>query len=374
MTVKGITGELNGVYFGFSLYDMQNEREIPFSTLGLEPDKGPQGDKGDPGSPGPEGPEGPVGPQGVQGPKGDTGPQGPSGEDGDGKQGEVGPPGPQGIQGPQGPTGDPGPIGPAGLEWRGNYSSSVAYLENDAVSFEGASYFSISPSTGISPDDKTHWALMAAMGAPGRDGAIGPQGPTGPQGLQGPTGKDGDKGDPGAQGPQGPQGPAGIKGDPGPVGREGPAGPKGDTGAPGRVSEKVFGLIPVANNVVVSHPLGDSGLFFAMRSSSNGDVSVGFIDKKYPRKIAYRYVALYGGGGVDGYFSQETTTAAGYTSVDAVSYHNAQETYWAYISDLDTGRIWRVSKWGISRTNRRYFLEIEEMSSGVPVTYQEYLD
>lgn len=98
----------------------------------------------------------------------------------------VGSEGPQGIQGPAGP---PGPVGPAGLNWQGAWDTDSSYVVDDAVGFNGASWFCISDVTGTGnsnpEEDTTSWALLAAQGAVGPQG---PQGPTGPQGPQGPQG------------------------------------------------------------------------------------------------------------------------------------------------------------------------------------------
>jgi hypothetical protein len=95
--------------------------------------------------------------------------------------------GPQGIQGPAGPI---GPVGPAGLNWQGLWVSGNSYVEDDAVGFNGASWFCILATSGTtSPSlDTTHWALLAAQGAQGIQGAQGPTGPQGAQGIQGPAG------------------------------------------------------------------------------------------------------------------------------------------------------------------------------------------
>jgi hypothetical protein len=108
----------------------------------------------------------------------------------------VGSIGPQGVEGPAGP---PGPVGPAGLEWQGAWDTDSQYAVNDAVGFNGASYFCILEITGTGNDNpeanNVNWALLASQGA---DGAQGAQGPTGPQGAQG------------VQGIQGIQGPEGV--------------------------------------------------------------------------------------------------------------------------------------------------------------------
>lgn len=131
--LKGITGEQNGVYFGYALYDLQTEKMIPFDTIGSGGGTvGPKGDKGDPGDPGPQGPAGPAGPTGPAGPKGDpgadgaqgvkgdtgaTGPAGPAGPKGDkGDTGAAGTAGATGAQGPKGDKGDTGATGPAGAQ------------------------------------------------------------------------------------------------------------------------------------------------------------------------------------------------------------------------------------------------------------------
>jgi len=92
--------------------------------------------------------------------------------------------GPIGPQGNTGPTGPQGPVGPAGLEWQGEWVSGTSYVEDDAVGYDGASWFCILATSGTTgPDvDTTHWALLASQGA------VGPTGPAGPIGPQGPSG------------------------------------------------------------------------------------------------------------------------------------------------------------------------------------------
>ncbi len=153
------------------------------------------------------------GAQGPPGPQGPMGPQGPAGV--------VGPAGIQGTQGVQGIQGTPGPVGPAGLEWKGLWSALGVYVQDDAVGYNGSSYFCINnvgPSA-VTPDvDNANWALLASQGATGPQGIQGIQGPVGPVGPTGP------------QGAQGPQGVAGSIGATGPQGAVGPAGPIGPAG------------------------------------------------------------------------------------------------------------------------------------------------
>jgi hypothetical protein len=89
--------------------------------------------------------------------------------------------GPQGVEGPAGP---PGPVGPAGLNWQGAWVSGTSYVADDAVGYDGASWFCILATSGTTaPDvDTTHWALLASQGAIGPQGAQGPTGPQGPAG------------------------------------------------------------------------------------------------------------------------------------------------------------------------------------------------
>lgn len=97
--------------------------------------------------------------------------------------------GSQGPEGPEGPAGPPGPVGPAGLEWQGAWDTDSSYAEDDAVGFNGASWFCISAVTGTGnsnpEEDTTHWALLAAQGAQGIQGIQGPIGPQGPSGGSG---------------------------------------------------------------------------------------------------------------------------------------------------------------------------------------------
>lgn len=272
MNLKGISGEQNGVYYGYALYDLKNEKLIPFEDIGEGSGQGPAGEQGPVGPQGPAGPEGIQGPRGLagsdgkdgaagqrgekgdpgdhgvdgtdgspgpQGPKGDRGDQGPAGETLPGVPGEQGEQGVPGPAGPQGQKGDPGPIGPAGLTWRGAYSDTFEYTKDDTVAYLGATYFCIQDHVGFPPDPvsrvNSYWALMAAEGARGPEGPVGPQGPQGPDGspgasVTGPKGDRGERGSDGAEGPQGPQGPRGLQGVAGPQGPEGPQGPQGPKG------------------------------------------------------------------------------------------------------------------------------------------------
>lgn len=96
-------------------------------------------------------------------------------------QGPAGPTGPQGIAGNNGIA---GPVGPAGLTWKSTWSSGTAYLKDDAVGYNGASYFRLisGTTTGLPNVDTTNWALLASQGA---NGIQGVQGPTGAQGTAG---------------------------------------------------------------------------------------------------------------------------------------------------------------------------------------------
>jgi hypothetical protein len=92
--------------------------------------------------------------------------------------------GPVGPQGNTGPTGPQGPVGPAGLEWQGEWVSGTSYIADDAVGYDGASWFCILATSGTTAPDlaTANWALLASQGA------VGPTGPAGPTGPQGPGG------------------------------------------------------------------------------------------------------------------------------------------------------------------------------------------
>lgn len=89
------------------------------------------------------------------------------------------------IPGPQGPQGVAGPVGPtgaSGINWMGIWNSGTTYAANDAVFYDGSSYFASNASTNDAPDDGAPWFPLAMQGA------TGPQGPQGPQGNTGPAG------------------------------------------------------------------------------------------------------------------------------------------------------------------------------------------
>ena len=201
---------------------------------GPKGDTGPQGDQGEQGIQGPtgatgsQGPEGAEGPQGPAGDKGDTGPKGDKGDTGasivsaafddddlvftkddtntvvledakidlkgdtgetgaigatgakgdKGEKGDTGSQGIQGIQGVQGVAGATGATGANGLDgtsfvWKGDWTTSIFYDENDTVFYDGSSYICLADHT--SDDFATDlvadkWELMAQKGDDGGSG------------------------------------------------------------------------------------------------------------------------------------------------------------------------------------------------------------
>lgn len=181
--------------------------------------KGEKGDQGIQGPVGPLGPVGPIGPQGPQGMQGETGPQGATGA--------TGAQGPQGLQGPQGIQ---GPQGAKGMNWKGQWYSTTAYVVDDAVQHNGSGWVALQASTNIEPSDAatTQWSKLVSKGETGPVGPMGPTGSTGPVGPAGPQGPNGPQGPTGPAGPQGLTGPTGLTGAQGPQGPTGPQGPAGD--------------------------------------------------------------------------------------------------------------------------------------------------
>src|SRR5262249_60857933 len=107
--------------------------------------------------------------------------------------------------GTRGATGKQGPAGLGGMTWRGPGSGPPAYAVNDAVAYNGTSYFSIQAGTNHQPDtSSSFWTVLAQKGDTGATGASGATGATGAQGPQGPTGPTGATGAPGASGPEAP--------------------------------------------------------------------------------------------------------------------------------------------------------------------------
>lgn len=116
------------------------------------------------------GPQGPIGPTGATGATGATGPQGIQGDQGiQGIQGIQGDQGLQGDQGIQGIQGIQGVQGDKGLNWLGAYSGATAYVLDDAVSYQGASYVCIQAGTGNTPavGGTAFWDELAVKGADG---------------------------------------------------------------------------------------------------------------------------------------------------------------------------------------------------------------
>lgn len=289
----------------------------PQGVQGPQGKEGPQGAKGDTGAAGETGARGPMGLQGVQGNAGATGPQGPAGPQGKpGIDGAQGIQGNQGSQGPQGEKGDPGEVGPAGISFKGAWVDAEEYAANDAVAYNGSTWFAVIGNTNEIPGSGSSWQILSSRGVRGDTGATGSQGPAGPQGIQGlkgeqgiqgeqgikgdagaagPTGEAGPqciqgvagpqgvKGETGAQGLTGPKGDAGIqgaKGDTGPQGAKGDKGDKGDTGPQGPrgdsggSSDAIIGNFEstaVGNDYTIQlpYPLTDIKLGFKIDSVSN---------------------------------------------------------------------------------------------------------
>jgi len=125
-----------------------------------------------------------------------------------GATGSTGPPGVAGALGPQGPI---GATGATGISWQGIWSSTVSYVTNNAVAYDGSVYLSIQASIGQEPDTSPlFWNLLAGVGATGATGPAGVNGPPGPQGIQGLPGATGATGATGPQGLIGATGAAGI--------------------------------------------------------------------------------------------------------------------------------------------------------------------
>ncbi|UNY40319.1 hypothetical protein KLEP7_gp195 [Pseudaeromonas phage vB_PpeM_ KLEP7] len=69
-----------------------------------------------------------------------------------------------------------GDTGVSGINVKGIYSNSTAYVPNDLVTYLGNSYVCTAGNTGSLPTDINYWALFVAQGA---QGDIGPAGPVG---------------------------------------------------------------------------------------------------------------------------------------------------------------------------------------------------
>ena len=174
----------------------------PIGPVGNDGAQGPAGPAGTDGAQGPAGPAGADGAQGPAGPAGNDGAQGPVGSAGnDGAQGPVGPAGNDGAQGPAGPAGNDGAQGPAGpagaagaqgpagltgatgpqglqgekgMSWQGTWTSSVIYLVDDVVAYNGSSYINIQETSGTeNPDNTSYWEIVAQKGIDGSSGGGG---------------------------------------------------------------------------------------------------------------------------------------------------------------------------------------------------------
>jgi len=175
----------------------------PAGTQGVAGPTGIQGPAGAQGLTGTNGAAGEAGPQGLPGFAGSAGAQGLTGATGaTGLQGATGAQGVAGPAGAAGANGTNGANGTPGLVWEGVWSSATSYAVDDAVSYGGASYLSVTAgNVGQRPDlYPANWAVLAQVGAVGATGATGAAGTAGAAGPQGATGASGAKGATGAAG------------------------------------------------------------------------------------------------------------------------------------------------------------------------------
>jgi hypothetical protein len=193
----------------------------PVGATGAQGNQGEVGAAGSAGVAGPIGIQGPAGAQGLTGANGAVGSAGPQGATGvagsAGGQGIQGATGAQGIQGATGATGTAGAMGSAGtngtngaagtpgMQWEGAWASGANYGLDDAVSYGGNSYLSLTTgNVGQRPDiSPGSWAVLAQQGAAGVAGAVGSAGATGAAGGVGATGATGAVGAMGAAGAAG---------------------------------------------------------------------------------------------------------------------------------------------------------------------------
>jgi hypothetical protein len=84
---------------------------------------------------------------------------------------QAGAAGTPGAAGPQGPAGAPGTVG---VTYRGTWVAGTAYLANNVVVFNGATYLASTTSLGSEPDvSPAQWAVLAQNGAVGATGPAG---------------------------------------------------------------------------------------------------------------------------------------------------------------------------------------------------------
>lgn len=71
-------------------------------------------------------------------------------------------------KGTDGTNGTNGTNGAKGMNWKGTYNPATAYVLDDAVAYNGASYICIQAGTGKQPDtNPTYWAILAQKGGDG---------------------------------------------------------------------------------------------------------------------------------------------------------------------------------------------------------------
>lgn len=87
-------------------------------------------------------------------------------------RGNTGATGPQGETGPQGPV---GPTGATGIEWKGTWSNTTDYVNNDAVFYNNSSWFASGnpPVADIPSESSLYWFPLALQGATGATGSTG---------------------------------------------------------------------------------------------------------------------------------------------------------------------------------------------------------
>ena len=333
--------------------DIQKDKAIEESLIGIQGLRGPIGPKGDEGASGSDGATGPRGSQGLQGL---MGPEGASGSDGQqgpegaaGSDGATGPRGSQGLQGltgPEGAAGSDGATGPRGSQGLQGLMGPEGVSGSDGATGPRGSQGlqGLMGPEGVSGSD----GAQGPEGAAGSDGATGPRGSRGLQGLLGPEGASGSDGaqgpegaagSDGATGPRGSQGLQGLMGPLGESGRDGSLGPKGPRGSRGL--QGLLGPLGESGRDGGLGPRGSRGLkgprgSRGLKGNAGVDGQMGLQGLQGPSNMAADEKNMVIGS--DGYLRSSTVNRVGKlinsdtTKEEPQETQEPQETSWSFIN------------------------------------------
>ena len=212
-----------------------------------------------------------------------------------GTSGTSGSSGSSGTDGTSGTSGSSGSSG-TGFSYKGAWSSSTTYNQNDVVNYGGQSYVALSINTNKQPSIfPAIWEVFSAAGSNGTSGTSGSSGTDGSSGTSGSNGTDGSSGTSGSNGTDGSSGTSGTSGSNGTDGSSGTSGTSGSNGTDGSSGTSgTSGSNGTDGSSGTSGTSGSNGTDGTSGTSGSSGIGLGLLSKSFKLNGTSGWVDLGG--------------------------------------------------------------------------------